>query len=231
MAFTNKTAEHIQAAVDAAFAAQNFPSAQPEPVQNVPRIWRNALRELAFMARTSGGTAGADVGLMAALMKAEALLKLPYAPIAQPEQQAPWREMIEDTKGVFDYSSPETPQTTRDVIEYVKSWLEVYEDKTAHPPAHPPAQPTKRAPLVIDQGAVEGPVGTEADVCADILKRQQLGINKYGTTVRDNPLALREWLQHAYEECLDQAVYLKRAMEEIDWRDADAEVLPVGPSL
>lgn len=49
----------------------------------------------------------------------------------QPEQQAPWREMIEDTKEVFDYSSPETPQTTRDVIEYVKSWLEVYEDKTA----------------------------------------------------------------------------------------------------
>lgn len=58
--------------------------------------------------------------------------------------------------------------------------------------------------------------GTEAEVCKDITERQQRGIAKYGTTVRDNPLSLRQWLQHSYEECLDQAVYLKRAMEEID---------------
>lgn len=58
--------------------------------------------------------------------------------------------------------------------------------------------------------------GTEAAVCADIAKRQQLGIAKYGTTVAENPLELREWLQHAYEETLDQAVYLKRAIEEIE---------------
>lgn len=58
--------------------------------------------------------------------------------------------------------------------------------------------------------------GTEARVMADIEQRQQLGIAKYGTTVADNPLSLREWLQHAYEECLDQAVYLRRAIEQID---------------
>ena len=58
--------------------------------------------------------------------------------------------------------------------------------------------------------------GIEAKVCADIAARQQLGINKYGTTVADNPLDLRQWLQHAYEECLDQAVYLRRAMAELD---------------
>jgi hypothetical protein len=46
--------------------------------------------------------------------------------------------------------------------------------------------------------------------------RQAMGIAKYGTTVRENPLDLRQWLQHAYEECLDQAVYLRRAIEEID---------------
>ena len=60
------------------------------------------------------------------------------------------------------------------------------------------------------------PSGIEAAVCEDIAKRQRLGIQKYGGTVEDNPLDLREWLQHAYEECLDQAVYLKRAMAEID---------------
>lgn len=58
--------------------------------------------------------------------------------------------------------------------------------------------------------------GTEADVCADIADRQRIGIAKYGTTVRENPLTLKEWLQHAYEETLDQAVYLKRAIEELD---------------
>jgi hypothetical protein len=57
--------------------------------------------------------------------------------------------------------------------------------------------------------------GTELEVCRDIAERQQKGIKKYGVTVRENPLTLARWLQHAYEECLDQAVYLKRAMEEI----------------
>lgn len=60
------------------------------------------------------------------------------------------------------------------------------------------------------------PTGTELRVCADIAARQETGIAKYGTTVAGNPLSLRAWLQHAYEEALDQAVYLKRAIEEID---------------
>ena len=59
-------------------------------------------------------------------------------------------------------------------------------------------------------------VGTEARVCADIAKRQSLGIFKYGTTVERNPLPLRAWLNHAYEEALDMAIYLKRSMEELD---------------
>ena len=58
--------------------------------------------------------------------------------------------------------------------------------------------------------------GTELAVCLDIQQRQQHGIAKYSTTVADNPLALREWLQHAFEEMLDGAIYLKRAMEKID---------------
>jgi hypothetical protein len=58
--------------------------------------------------------------------------------------------------------------------------------------------------------------GTERAVCRDIKRRQQMGIAKYRVQVRDNPLPLRAWLQHAYEECLDQCIYLKRAMEEMD---------------
>jgi len=58
--------------------------------------------------------------------------------------------------------------------------------------------------------------GTEAKVCDDIAGRQALGLNKYGVSVADNPLTLKQWLQHAYEETLDKAVYLKRAIEEIE---------------
>lgn len=60
------------------------------------------------------------------------------------------------------------------------------------------------------------PTGTEARVCADIAARQRRGIAKYGVTVEDSQLTLREWLAHSYEECLDMAVYIKRAMEELD---------------
>ncbi len=60
------------------------------------------------------------------------------------------------------------------------------------------------------------PQGTEARVCDDITERQALGINKYGKTVEQNSASFREWLQHAYEEALDMAIYLKRAIEEID---------------
>ena len=64
--------------------------------------------------------------------------------------------------------------------------------------------------------ASRSPSGIEALVCTDIAQRQQKGIAKYGVTVADNPLELRAWVQHAYEECLDQAVYLRRIMEELD---------------
>lgn len=58
--------------------------------------------------------------------------------------------------------------------------------------------------------------GTEARVCALIAQRQAFGLEKYGTSVGNNPLPLRAWLQHALEESLDQAIYLKRAIEELD---------------
>lgn len=54
--------------------------------------------------------------------------------------------------------------------------------------------------------------GTEAEVCADIARRQRAGMSKYGQSVANNPSSLREWHQHAYEEALDLAVYLKRIL-------------------
>ena len=51
-------------------------------------------------------------------------------------------------------------------------------------------------------------------VRADLLRRSQVGIAKYGVTLARKDLSLRDWLQHAYEETLDQANYLKRAIRE-----------------
>ena len=62
---------------------------------------------------------------------------------------------------------------------------------------------------------------TETAVCRNIKDRQQLGIRKYGRTVAGNPLTERQWLQHAYEEALDMAIYLKRLLQEMDLRSDD----------
>jgi hypothetical protein len=50
----------------------------------------------------------------------------------------------------------------------------------------------------------------------DLLERSQTGVKKYGVTLEREDLDLKDWLQHAYEETLDQANYLKRAILEIE---------------
>ena len=65
------------------------------------------------------------------------------------------------------------------------------------------------------------PTGTEAKVCDLIAQRQTMGVQKYGTTVVQNPLSLRQWLQHGLEEALDLAVYLQRSIEELDRMEDD----------
>ena len=57
-------------------------------------------------------------------------------------------------------------------------------------------------------------------VRADLLRRSVLGIAKYGVTLDRTDLTLRDWLQHAYEETMDQANYLKRAILELEKPDA-----------
>lgn len=66
------------------------------------------------------------------------------------------------------------------------------------------------------------PTGTEAQVCEDIARRQELGRAKYKMTVRENPLELKQWLQHHYEELLDAAIYAKRSIEEIERQERHA---------
>ena len=50
----------------------------------------------------------------------------------------------------------------------------------------------------------------------DLLDRSNVGIEKYNNTLDRTDIDLKGWLQHAYEECLDQANYLKRSIIEIE---------------
>lgn len=53
-------------------------------------------------------------------------------------------------------------------------------------------------------------------VRADLHRRSQLGIAKYGTTLAENHADHRAKLQHFYEELLDGANYCKWAIIELD---------------
>lgn len=53
-------------------------------------------------------------------------------------------------------------------------------------------------------------------VRADLLRRSQIGFKKYGVGLDRPDLNQRDWLQHAYEEALDLANYLKRMIMDLD---------------
>ena len=78
---------------------------------------------------------------------------------------------------------------------------------------------------------------TEKLVCKDIRKRQEVGLPKYGVTVAENPLNQRQWTQHAYEEAMDLAIYLRRSLQEMDKKakkkakEKAKKVKPVKPVL
>jgi hypothetical protein len=56
------------------------------------------------------------------------------------------------------------------------------------------------------------PSTTLQQVIADMRVREERGLMKYGTTVDRTDLTQAQWMQHAYEEALDLAIYLKKVM-------------------
>lgn len=47
----------------------------------------------------------------------------------------------------------------------------------------------------------------------DLLIREDKGLKEYGTTMDRTDLSEHDWLQHAYEEALDLAIYLKKIIK------------------
>jgi hypothetical protein len=46
----------------------------------------------------------------------------------------------------------------------------------------------------------------------DLQAREVRGLKEYGTTMDRTDLSQDKWLQHAYEEALDLALYLKKLL-------------------
>jgi hypothetical protein len=53
------------------------------------------------------------------------------------------------------------------------------------------------------------------DVIKDIAHRAEVGLKKYNTTMDREDLIASDWVQHAYEEALDMAIYLKRLKKDM----------------
>ena len=51
------------------------------------------------------------------------------------------------------------------------------------------------------------------DIIDDLLFREEKGRAEYGTTMDRTDLSEDQWLQHAYEEALDLAIYLKKIIK------------------
>lgn len=54
------------------------------------------------------------------------------------------------------------------------------------------------------------------EVIDDLVSREKKGLETYGTTVDREDYELKNWLQEAYEECLDKCIYLKAAIKKIE---------------
>lgn len=55
-----------------------------------------------------------------------------------------------------------------------------------------------------------------SQVIMDLKIREERGLKTYGTTMDRKDLTETQWLNHAYEEALDLALYLKKLITERD---------------
>lgn len=62
---------------------------------------------------------------------------------------------------------------------------------------------------------VELPSFIVSEVINDLLRREEVGLKKYGTTVDRGDLSRKQWMQHFYEELLDGAVYARKFLQDM----------------
>ena len=56
----------------------------------------------------------------------------------------------------------------------------------------------------------------EDEVCNKIKARSEVGKEKYGVTMEEEILSMRQWLVHLQEELMDAAVYVEKLLGMIE---------------
>ena len=53
-------------------------------------------------------------------------------------------------------------------------------------------------------------------VCRKFVGRSDVGFEKYGVTLEEDPSEMLEWLNHLQEELMDAVLYLQKAKEKYE---------------
>ena len=53
-------------------------------------------------------------------------------------------------------------------------------------------------------------------VCQKFVSRSDVGYEKYGVTLEDDPSEMLDWLNHLQEELMDAILYLQKAKEKYE---------------
>ena len=53
-------------------------------------------------------------------------------------------------------------------------------------------------------------------VCRKFTNRSDVGFEKYGVTLQDDPSEMLAWLNHLQEELMDAVLYLQKAKEKYE---------------
>ena len=56
----------------------------------------------------------------------------------------------------------------------------------------------------------------EDEVCKKIQARSDVGKEKYGVTMEEEILSIREWLNHLQQELMDAAVYAEKLLGMVE---------------
>lgn len=56
----------------------------------------------------------------------------------------------------------------------------------------------------------------EDEVCKKIQQRAEIGKKKYGVTMEEEVLSIREWLNHLQQELMDASVYVEKLLELVE---------------
>ena len=57
----------------------------------------------------------------------------------------------------------------------------------------------------------------EDKVCEKIQQRAEVGKSKYGVTMEEEVLSIREWLNHLQQELMDASVYVEKLLGLVEW--------------